>query len=211
MAVLGIDQVETGTRRGASTDSPDNLFYNFANPGAARGNPVQGAVDQASLLRLATSLTLDASLTGAAIKVGPVAFWGHSQGATEGGIALPYVSGYAGAVLSGEGASLIDALLTKTNPVDIAAVVPAVLEDHAVDIYHPVLSILQTALDPADPINHAAAIAFDRVRAADHREREAPLPALRARRYVCPDRDTGHLRDRGPPRGRDCLFERDDA
>jgi hypothetical protein len=160
IAVLGIDQVETGTRRGASTDSPDNLFYNFANPGAARGNPVQGAADQASLLRLAKSLALDASFTGAAIKVGPVAFWGHSQGATEGGIALPYVNGYAGAVLSGEGASLIDALLTKTNPVDVADVVPLVLEDHAVDIYHPVLSLLQTALDPADPINHAAAIAF---------------------------------------------------
>ena len=49
MAVLGIDQVETGTRRGASTESPDNLFYNFANPGASRGNPMQGAADQASL------------------------------------------------------------------------------------------------------------------------------------------------------------------
>ena len=57
MAVLGIDQVETGTRRGASTESPDNLFYNFANPAAARGNPIRAAADQASLLRLAKSLT----------------------------------------------------------------------------------------------------------------------------------------------------------
>ncbi len=160
IAVLGIDQVETGTRRGASTDSPDDLFYNFGNPGAARGNPIQGAADQASLLVLARSLSLDASLTGSAIKFASIAFWGHSQGATEGGIALPYVNGYAAAVLSGEGASLIDALLTKTNPVDIADVVPAVIQDPAVNEYHPVLALLQAALDPADPLNHAAAIAF---------------------------------------------------
>ena len=46
MAVLGIDQVDHGTRRGGSTDTPDHLFYNFANPGAARGNPLQAAADQ---------------------------------------------------------------------------------------------------------------------------------------------------------------------
>ena len=160
MAVLGIDQVEHGTRRGASTDSPDNLFFNFGNPGAARGNPLQGAADQASLLRLAQGLTIDASITGTAIKFSSVAFWGHSQGATAGGIALPYVSGYVGAVLSGEGASLVDALVTKKNPVNISAVVPAVLGEPAVDIYHPVLALLQTAIDPADPLNHALALAY---------------------------------------------------
>jgi len=159
MAVLGIDQVETGTRRGASTQSPDQLFYNFANPGASRGNPLQGAADQASLLQLTKTLTVDASVTGTAIKFASVAFWGHSQGATEGGIALPYTKGYAGAVLSGEGASLVDALLTKQNPVDVAAVVPTVLEDTAVNVYHPALSLFQNALDEADPLNHAAGIA----------------------------------------------------
>jgi hypothetical protein len=160
MAVLGIDQVETGTRRGTSTESPDDLFYNFANPGASRGNPVQGAADQASLLLFAQTATVAASVTGSAIKFGTtVAFWGHSQGATEGGIAMPYVKGYAGAVLSGEGASLVDALLTKQNPVDVAAVVPTVLEDPAIGVYHPALALFQNALDLADPLNHASAIA----------------------------------------------------
>jgi hypothetical protein len=160
MAVLGIDQVETGTRRGTSTESPDNLFYNFANPAASRGNPLQGAADQASLLQFAKTLTVDSSVTGSALKfAATIAFWGHSQGATEGGIALPYVKGYAGAVLSGEGASLVDALLTKINPVDVAAVVPVVLEDTAVDVYHPALALFQTALDEADPLNHAVGIA----------------------------------------------------
>src|SRR5579859_4249017 len=53
VAVLGIDQVEHGTRRGSSQESPDNLVYNFANPLAARGNTLQGAADQLSLLRFA--------------------------------------------------------------------------------------------------------------------------------------------------------------
>ncbi|HEY2510503.1 MAG TPA: hypothetical protein VGI39_06595, partial [Polyangiaceae bacterium] len=159
LAMLGIDQVETGTRRGSSTASPDTLFYNFANPGAARGNPLQGAADQASLLRLAEGLTLDASLTGSAIKFGPISFWGHSQGATEGGIALPYIEGYPGVALSGEGASLVDALLTKTNPVNIAAVVPALVGDAPIGTYHPALALLQAALDQVDPLNHAASLA----------------------------------------------------
>ena len=121
VAVLGIDQVEHGTRRGASQESPDNLFYNFANPAAARGNPLQGAADQVSLVRFATGFDLPAaqSPTQAEIKIGPLAFWGHSQGATEGGIAMPYTSGVCGAVMSGQGASLMDALVTKTNPVDV--------------------------------------------------------------------------------------------
>jgi hypothetical protein len=173
MAVLGIDQVETGTRRGTSTESPDNLFYNFANPAAARGNPLQGAADQMSLVRFVTGFDLAAgqSPNGAEIKAGAIAFWGHSQGATEGGIAMPYTSGVTGAVLSGEGASIIEALLTKTNPVDIAAVVPVVLEEAPANLgpYHPVLSLFQNDLDRVDPLNHAPLLVISPTAPADQK------------------------------------------
>ena len=157
-AVLGIDQVEHGTRRGSSTDTPDDLFFNYANPLAARGNPLQGAADQMALARFASTFDLPAaqSPTGAEIKAGRVAFWGHSQGATEGGIAMPYTAGILGAVLSGEGASLIDGLLGKKNPVDIADGLPVVLEDIGkVGQQHPVLALLQNDFDADDPLNHA--------------------------------------------------------
>jgi hypothetical protein len=159
-AVLGIDQVEHGPRRGASTSSPNQLFYNFANPSASRGNPLQGAADQMALVRFAQALDLPAaqSPTGAEIKFGPIVFWGHSQGATAGSIAMPYVSGVGGVVLSGQGASLIDALLGKRSPVDIADAVPLVIEDPSVNSAHPVLTLLQGAIDPADPLNHARSI-----------------------------------------------------
>jgi hypothetical protein len=160
-AVLGIDQVEHGPRRGTSTDSPNNLFFNFVNPDAARGNPLQGAADQLSLLRLARTLGTVAVGAGS-FKIDGlnVVFYGHSQGSTEGSLMLPY-STFPGAVLSGNGASLVHALVSKTNPVNIAGALPIVLQD--VDskgqlnmgVSHPVLTIFQTWLDPSDPINTA--------------------------------------------------------
>ncbi|HEY1694522.1 MAG TPA: hypothetical protein VGG39_20270 [Polyangiaceae bacterium] len=171
VAVLGIDQVEHGTRRGTSQESPDNLFYNFANPAAARGNPLQGGADQVSLVRFATGFDLPAaqSPTQAEIKVGPIAFWGHSQGATEGGIAMPYVTGVCGAVMSGQGASLEDALVTKTNPVDVAAAVPIAIQDAKVDVNHPVLALLQNDLGVVDPINYAGALVTTPLAAANQK------------------------------------------
>jgi hypothetical protein len=171
VAVLGIDQVETGTRRGSSQESPDNLFYNFANPAAARGNPLQGGADQISLVRFATGFDLPAaqSPTQAEIKIGPLAFWGHSQGATEGGITMPYTTGVTGAVMSGQGASLMDALVSKTNPVDVAAAVPVVLEDPKVDVNHPVIALLQNDLGIVDPLNYANALVAAPVAAANQK------------------------------------------
>jgi len=166
-AVLGIDQVEHGPRRGSSTASPNDLFFNFKNPNAARGNPLQGAVDQISLARFASALDVDAATTGgAAIKIDPAAieFYGHSQGSTEGSLMLPFTDTYKAAVLSGNGASLIHALLNKTQPVNIAAALPLVLADFdgqgnlASGDFHPVLSLLQTWIDQADPLNFARAI-----------------------------------------------------
>jgi hypothetical protein len=169
-AVIGIDQVEHGPRRGGSMQSPNNLFFNFLNPAVTRGNPLQGAADQLSVARFAKALNVDAATTtGAAIKVDgtQLFFFGHSQGSTEGSLMLPFGDDYKAAVLSGNGASLRDALRTKTKPENIAAVLPIVLQDPAmsdpqlgpgVTGCHPVLSLLQQWIDPADPLNFAAVI-----------------------------------------------------
>ena len=161
-AVLGIDQVAHGPRRGGSKRSPNDLFYNFANPRAARGNVLQGAADQLALLRLVkgVAFTDASSPTLSAFSLGGAVLWGHSQGATEVAIALPYGDA-PGAALSGEGASLLDALLTKTSPVNLAAAVPFALSDAAGDgtlrggRNNPVLSLLQFYVDAADPLAYA--------------------------------------------------------
>jgi hypothetical protein len=163
MAVLGIDQVAHANRRGDSTQSPNDLFFNFTNPAASRGNPLQGAADQLSLARFAESLSV--TVDGDTITVDPSAllFFGHSQGSTEGSLMLPYSTRYRAAVLSGNGASLRDSLLSKTQPVNIKAVLPLALSDPGLTGdatgYHPVLSLLQEWIDPADPLNFASAVA----------------------------------------------------
>jgi hypothetical protein len=162
IAVLGIDQVGHGTRRGTSTAQPQAVFFNFANPAAARGNVLQGAADQLALLRFARGLVLAAgsSPTGQEIRFDRIGFWGHSQGATEGAIAMPYATDVTGVLLSGVGGSLIDSLLTKESPVNISAAAPAVLSDAPANVnsVHPVLALLQNAIDPADPLDHARPI-----------------------------------------------------
>ena len=161
-AVLGIDQVVHGPRRGDSDASPNDLFANFQNPDAARGNILQGAADQLALARFAAGLDVSAQETGgSAIRIDPdaIVFYGHSQGATEGSLALPYSNTYRAAVLSGNGASLMDSLRTKTSPVDIGAALTFVLGDVAGngilpgDDMHPVLALLQHWMDPVDPVN----------------------------------------------------------
>ncbi|HEX7668522.1 MAG TPA: hypothetical protein VF395_03015, partial [Polyangiaceae bacterium] len=169
MAVLGYDQVEHGPRRGASTASPNNLFFNFKNPAAAQGNPMQGGADVIAMGRFAGSIAIPAAVTGAAlVKSDPasVVFFGHSQGSMHGSLGLPYSPAYSAALLSGNGASLMHALLTKTAPENIAAGVPFALggdydSNGKLDggELHPVLTLLQQWIDPADPLNFAESIA----------------------------------------------------
>jgi hypothetical protein len=69
-------------------------------------------------------------------------------------------------VLSGVGASLMDSLLTKTNPTNIAAALPYILQDAdpgtpaalAGGSNNPALNLLQTFFDPVDPLSFAAAM-----------------------------------------------------
>ena len=159
-AVLGIDQVGHGPRRGGSVLDPYQVVYNYANPLSARGTLQQAAADQMSLLRLVPTVAFDAasSPTPSAFSLAASpALWGHSQGATAASIALPYRA-WSGAVLSGQGASVRDSLATRLSPVDIAHVLPWVLSDRGADglvrggAEHPVLGWMQALLEGADPV-----------------------------------------------------------
>lgn len=171
MATLAFDEVQHGPRRGTgegSDQDPDNLFFNFLNPDAARGNPLQGAADVLSVLRFVSGGALaSVADTGAeAINVDPtkIVLFGHSQGSTHGSIALPF-SSLPGGVLSGNGGGLSEALISKTNPVNIAGALLLVIQDAdsegnlRMGDKHPVLSLLQQYIDAADPVNFAALLA----------------------------------------------------
>lgn len=154
VAVLGIDQVGHGTRRGAETIDPSGIFFNFANPAAAQGNVLQGGADQMALVKYVKT---GPSIGGVTLSTTKIAYWGHSQGATEGAISMPYAKDVTGVLFSGEGGSLIDSLLTKTSPTNLLAAAPFVISESKdnVDSSHPVLTLFQNGIDVADPLNHA--------------------------------------------------------
>jgi hypothetical protein len=167
-AVIGIDQVMHGTRRGGSTEEAQDLFFNPANPQAARGNPLQGAADQISLARWAATLDIDGATSGGdPIKVDPanMVAWGHSQGALHMSLAAPYFDGFSAYVLSGHGGSTMHSVLEKREPVDIAAGLPFAMQDFNSegalpnDEFHAVLTLLQQWMDPADPYSFSRQIA----------------------------------------------------
>lgn len=169
-AVLGFDQVQHGPRRGESDELPDQLFFNFLNPDASRGNPLQGAADLISMARFAR--TLGEGAGPVAIDAERISIFGHSQGSMHASLALPYLPDVDAAVLSGNGASLMHGLLTKTLPVNLSELVPLLISDglrfdaesQSVKgqlpggTHHPVLSVIQRHIDPSDGVNFAREI-----------------------------------------------------
>ena len=163
-ALIGYDGVQHGPRRGASERDPATLYFNFANPKAARGNTLQGAADLHLLTYLAENTAVDAaaSPTGQAIAFNPakIYFFGHSQGSSVGALFAALEPNVKSAIFSGLGGSLILSLLNKTKPVDIARGVRIALSGSLTDTSRvneldPVLSILQWYTDPVDPVNFA--------------------------------------------------------
>jgi hypothetical protein len=165
VATLAIDLPQHGPRRGDSNLAPDGLFFNYSNPGAVRGNILQGTADLYSLLYWAQNLNWAAgeSPTGEALQLAPdaIALFAHSQGATHAALALPWEPALQAVVLSGMGGNLTQSLLHKTNPLNIAGFLPIALRDadengllHGGST-HPALTVLQTYFDIVDPRNYA--------------------------------------------------------
>jgi pimeloyl-ACP methyl ester carboxylesterase len=167
-AVLSIEQVQHGDRRGGSDLSPELLFFNVANPPAALGNVLQAVADAFSQEQLAAAFDLDAALspTNERIALDPNAlyFVGHSQGATTGIPYLAHSRRVRAAVLSGAGGGLSLSLLHKSSPVNIAAGLGVALGDvtpggaSRVNDHHPVLGLLQHYFHVADPLSHAFSV-----------------------------------------------------
>ena len=162
-AVLSIDGVQHGTRRGGSELGPDVLFFNFLNPEAAKYNTLQGAVDNFQLVRMIEHLAAQPlGVTGVPdpvqLNASAIVYFGHSQGSLTGPLFLAHSPAPGSAVLSAAGGNLVRSLLTKTQPVDIAGATRMILADGAVDSLHPMLNLLQLYFDPIDGTNYGGAL-----------------------------------------------------
>lgn len=160
VAIVAIDQSMHGDRIGEDqTLSPGPLFFNVQNPQAARGNLIQGALDNFALIRF---LKESNSLQGLEVGGVPVSFntarisyHGHSQGGTTGPLFAPYEDELTGAVFSGAAGGLIFSLLGKKEPYDATVGLRLTLQELKMDEYHPALHIFQELFDDVDPVNFA--------------------------------------------------------
>jgi dienelactone hydrolase len=171
LAVISIDQVLHGPRNPGG--DPELDFFNFQNPYAARNNPIQGAVDDFSLLRLVLEFRYQVAKGSQVpypqVRFDParISFFGHSQGGLTGPPFLAYEPRVQGAVLSGAGGSLYYALLHKTEPVDVAGLVAGIVLDNPLDEFNPVLALLQTWIERSDTVNYGPLLTRQPVLGAD--------------------------------------------
>lgn len=154
VAVLGIDAPLHGPRRNSDQPS-EELFFDYRNPGAARGNSLQAIADLFGLARLAgAGLTLTAGDLEVRTDPAQVHFMGHSQGAQTGVPFLAFADEVQSAVLSGAGADLVTGLMTKSQPVDLTQAIKVLLGDPALSPQHPILGLMQQYFDVVDPVHY---------------------------------------------------------
>ena len=152
LAVISIDQVLHPPRNPGG--APEVDFFNFQNPYAGRNNPIQGAADDFSVVRLVEGFSLVEPERTIRFDPDRIYFFGHSQGGLTGPPFVAYEPQIKGAVLSGAGGLLYHALLNKTEPLDISALVHSVIIDNPLDEFNPVLAMLQTWVERSDTINY---------------------------------------------------------
>ena len=166
-AVMGIDQVLHGERN-PTTSAPDGLFFNFLNPLAARDNNRQAVLDVVQQARFVANAAVPVALVAASgrpVRLDPTRIYvfGHSQGGLNMPIFLAIDDQTRGGVLSGAAATLLIAIVEKTEPVDIPQLVQFLLRvpsgaDAAaredLGFEHPILTLLQTWVESSDASNY---------------------------------------------------------
>ncbi len=147
-------------RRGYREGQEALLTFNFFNPLAGRDNWRQSAIEKVQLVTLARALSIPADISGSVeVRFDPerVSYFGHSQGGIAGALFVAVEDRIQGAFLSGAGAGFGPSIVEKVDPVAIKGAVRAVLlmpNDEDIDVFHPVIALLQSWVDPADPINY---------------------------------------------------------
>lgn len=147
-----------GIRNAAAWDEQFVLF-NVLNPSAFRDNLRQSALELALFAEAMAALDLDASeCDGASPRVrarDELVLIGHSNGATIAPLAAAVQPRYAALVMSGAGASWIRQVVHKESPAPVRPIVSSLFGYgcHLRTFEHdPLLSLLQWAGEPADPL-----------------------------------------------------------
>ena len=163
-AAVQVDGPLGGLRNTTGGDE-EYLIFNFLNPDALRDNIRESAMETSLMARAIGQLTLDATdcdpaTPGAqSFDLHRLALFSHSTGSTIGPLVGAIEPDIGAHILSGAGGSYLDNVLYKALPIDVLPVAEALLgytgAGLALDARDPVLSLIQWAAEPADPMLYA--------------------------------------------------------
>ncbi|MBI4821644.1 MAG: hypothetical protein HY791_35610 [Deltaproteobacteria bacterium] len=156
-AVLGYDQTLHGPRDPSGGD-PGLNFFNLFNIVAGRDNVRQGGVDGVVMTKLIEETTLP--YFGGEVRFDPerIAFLGHSQGGISGSPLVAVEPALRAAVFSGTSGILAITVQERTDPVSFSGLLRTLLslpDSEDLDDHHVLMTLIQTFIEPGDPINFA--------------------------------------------------------
>lgn len=168
IASVGYDGVVHGPRNPTNA-STDLSFFNLFNIVAGRDNALQGAADNVVLTKLLQSgVELPGDLVDSTTPVRfdrtRVGYLGHSQGGLVGAPFVTMEPELKVAVFSGTSGVLTITLEERKDPVDFSGLLRTLLALPAEEVVgdtHPVLTLLQTFIEPADPIAYGPSFLSD--------------------------------------------------
>jgi hypothetical protein len=150
-----------GGLRNVTMGDEQFLMFNVSNGYALRDNVRESALEISVFEKVLEGITFDASDcmgASATVKfdVTKVALMGHSMGATIAPLALAVAPPFKGVVLSGAGASWIENVLFKKEPLVVRPIMETLFgyssQRRTLTRGDPVLSLMQWAIEPADPL-----------------------------------------------------------
>lgn len=161
IAVVSFDQPLHGARNTGNWNVEMKTF-NISNMLATRDNFRQSALDTVVLMQVLSNNNIppEISCNGSEIKFDKekIYFFGHSQGGLTGPLFAAVEPDLKAALFSEGGGRFIISVYQKTEPIDIPKVARTLLSleegDYDIDLFHPVLNILQIIADPTDPANY---------------------------------------------------------
>jgi len=161
---IGIPQPIHGDRWPDGNDIAVSLYsFNYFNPHSGISMFRQGALDTLSLARFVREqLGAGGALAEEypALKIDPenIYFLGHSQGGITGALILPFAEDINAWVLSGAGAGVSMTVMQREDPLVIRdAMLTALAAPSTTELFdlHPLVSLIQTIVEPSDPMNYA--------------------------------------------------------
>ena len=157
LAMIGLDQPLHGLRAVAGTNTEWHTFNPF-NLEASAANLRQGALDLLLLHRMIQEGALNSAEPRIALDPQRIFLFGHSQGGLTGALALPELAELPCAIMSGTGGALSLTLLERKDPINIAEAL-AGWGGAQTPLFasHPLISLIQHAFEPSDPITAAPA------------------------------------------------------